>query len=57
MFFLLSTLPLMTQISGESACLAQKSSVKKLPISKVKSILRSNFDLNQIWTLVLTQSH
>ena len=33
------------------------SSIKKLPISKVESLLKSNFDLNQVWKVLLTQSH
>ena len=43
-FFLLSTLPMMIQISGKSAHLAQKCYFyQKLPISKVESFLKSNF--------------
>ena len=37
--------------------LKKVSSIKKPPISKVKSFLKSNFDLNQIRKIVLTQSH
>ena len=33
------------------------SSVKKLPISNVESFLKSNFDLNKICKIVLTQNH
>ena len=32
-------------------------SIKKLPISKAESFLKSNFDLNQIWKIVRTQNH
>ena len=32
-------------------------SIKKLPISKVQSFLKSNFDLNQMCKTVLTQNH
>ena len=54
-FYLLSTLPMMIEISGKSAHLAQKSYFfQKLPISKVESFLKSNFDLRKI---LLTQSH
>ena len=54
-FFLHSTLPMMTQNSGKSTNLAKKvSSIKKLLI--VQSFLISNFDLNQICEIVLTQS-
>ena len=32
-------------------------SIKKLPISKAESFLKSNFDLSQIWKIILTQNH
>ena len=33
------------------------SLIKKLPVSKLESFLKSNFDLNQTWKIVLTQNH
>ena len=33
------------------------SLIKKLPVSKLGSFLKSNFDLNQTWKIVLTQNH
>ena len=49
---------MMIQISGKSAHFAQKNSaIKNLPISKVETFLNSNFDLNQIYKIMLTQSH
>ena len=44
------------QVSEKRLILAQKkvNSIKKLPISKVESFLKSNFDLIQICKRVLT---
>ena len=48
-FYFLSTLPMVIEISEKSAILAQKSYFyQKLPISKVESFLKSNFDLRKI---------
>ena len=48
LFLSLSTLPMMIQAFGKSVlCWPEKvSSIRKLLISKVQSILKSNFDLN-----------
>ena len=44
--FLLSTLPMLIQISGKNAHSVQKNSVKKLPIRNGESFLESIFHLN-----------
>ena len=42
-FFLLSALPVIIQVSGGGAHVAQKNSfIAKLPISKVENFLKSN---------------
>ena len=48
----------MIELPGKSAHFSQKNiSVKKLPIRKVESFLKTNFDLNQICKTALTQKH
>ena len=42
-FFWLSTIPMMIQISGKSVHLFQKSSINKLNIRKIESFLKSKF--------------
>ena len=37
--------------------LKEVSYIKELPISKVKSFLKTNFVLNQMWKIVLTYIH
>ena len=62
MFPLLSTLSMIIKISGKSVHLAPKwlqkvSSTKTLPTSKVESLVKPNFDLNQTCKIILTQNH
>ena len=55
---MLPTIPLIIQISGKSAYLTEKvSSIKKLPLSKVESFLKSNFDQNQTCKIAHGQNH
>ena len=60
-FFLLSTLPMMMQLSGKYTNFVKKVktiiSVKKQLIDKVESFLKSNFYLNQGYSLGQTQNH
>ena len=56
--FLLFTVPVLIEISGRNAYLAQKfCSGKNLSISKGESFLESIFDLNQICKILSTQNH
>ena len=55
LFVLLPTLQMMIEVSG-NVYLPQKSSIKKLPMSKIENFPKSNFDLNLIWKIVLTQN-
>ena len=49
---------MMIQISVKSAHATKKIiSIKKLTKGKVESLVKSNFDLNQICKTVLTQRH
>ena len=55
---MLSTLRMMIQISKKVLSLLKKiSSVKALPISKIESFVKSDFDPRQICKIALTQSH
>ena len=58
-FLLLSTLPMMIQISGKSTNFGSKmlAPSKKQLIGEVQSSLKSNFGLNQGYKIVLTQNH
>ena len=58
-FLLLSTLPMMIQLSGKNSNFGLKMLVhsKKQLIGKVKGFLKSNFDLNQGYQIVLTQNY
>ena len=57
-FFLLSTLTVMIQISGKILIWFEKvSSVKKLPLSNGERFLKSIFNLNLICKIVLTQKN
>ena len=55
LFVLLPTLQMIIEVSG-NVYLPQKSSIKKLPMSKIENFPKSNFDLNLIWKIVLTQN-
>ena len=55
MFLLFRTLPTMIELSGKSALLLKKYiSIKKLPMRKVESFIKSNHDLSQICKTELT---
>ena len=58
-FFLLFAFPIKIQISGKKSLFGSKKLFrsKKLPVSKVVSFLKSDFKLNQICKIVLTQNH
>ena len=49
---------MLIQLCRKSAHFAQKSrSIKKLPISKVESFVKSNFDIHQKYKIALIQDH
>ena len=58
MFLVLSTFPMMIKyLEKVLSWIKNVNFIKKMPVSKVESFLKSNYDLNQICKIVLTLQH